>query len=268
MSAIQIFQFDDDDENTSTDIRTLAGQDGTQWFVLKDVLGAMKSATKPADAASSIREGLGGEVVGDYPIPDALGRVQDTSIVAESAVTYLVSRGNTETSKKLNRFIHLEVLPALRKTGSFSLAVPNFDDPVAAARAWADAKERELLAERKALALAEQIETERPLTELAKALIGQETMIRRDWISMMKADSGLGSKLKEKEVNKWLVDAGYCYREGINNEMRAYSHSSHLFKLEPETLNGGVRLLLKLTGEGVRQLTPLVLAHFTGQQKK
>lgn len=268
MSAIQIFQFD-----TAT-VRTLP-QDGAEpLFVAKDVALALgyvdtdQAVRAHCKKARSVTEVLEDPSFSRGQKIQPLALELQTKLIPESDVYRLVMRSKLESAERFRDWVVEEVLPTLRKTGSFSLAVPNFDDPVAAARAWADAKERELLAERKALALAEQIETERPLTELAKALIGQETMIRRDWISMMKADSGLGSKLKEKEVNKWLVDAGYCYREGINNEMRAYSHSSHLFKLEPETLNGGVRLLLKLTGEGVRQLTPLVLAHFTGQQKK
>ncbi|MCK7581060.1 MAG: hypothetical protein MZV65_39650 [Chromatiales bacterium] len=34
-------------------------------------------------------------------------------------MTFLVSRSNTETGRKLNRFIHTEVLPQIRKTGQY-----------------------------------------------------------------------------------------------------------------------------------------------------
>ena len=44
-----------------------------------------------------------------------------------------------------------EVLPAIRKTGGYArnthVALPDFADPVAAARAWADATESKLKAE-------------------------------------------------------------------------------------------------------------------------
>jgi len=47
------------------------------------------------------------------------GGVQQVIIVAEPAATYLVARSNTERGRKLNRFIHVEVLPSIRKTGGF-----------------------------------------------------------------------------------------------------------------------------------------------------
>lgn len=62
-------------------------------------------------------------------IRDALGRMQPTFICAEPAVTFLVSRSNTEDGRRLNRFIHTEVLPALRKTGKYAIHV----DPAPAA---------------------------------------------------------------------------------------------------------------------------------------
>jgi prophage antirepressor-like protein len=54
-----------------------------------------------------------------HPIPDAMGRVQDTIFIHESAFTFLVSRFRTEAEKKLNRFIHKELLPTIRKTGGY-----------------------------------------------------------------------------------------------------------------------------------------------------
>jgi len=40
-------------------------------------------------------------------------------IVAEAAATYLVARSNTEAGRRLNRFIHTEVLPQIRRTGAY-----------------------------------------------------------------------------------------------------------------------------------------------------
>ena len=54
-----------------------------------------------------------------HPIPDAMGRVQDTIFIHESAFTFLVSRFRAEAGKKLNRFIHVELLPTIRKTGGY-----------------------------------------------------------------------------------------------------------------------------------------------------
>jgi hypothetical protein len=45
--------------------------------------------------------------------------------IAEAAVTYLVARSNTEIGRRLNRFIHTEVLPAIREKGFYQLKPQN-----------------------------------------------------------------------------------------------------------------------------------------------
>lgn len=109
-----IFNFD-----STNDIRVV-DQDGNPWFVLRDILSAMGSTTRPADALSVVKEVLGDGVVNDYSIVDSLGRNQQVTIVSEAAATYLVARSNTEAGRKLNRFLHVEVLPQIRRTGTYS----------------------------------------------------------------------------------------------------------------------------------------------------
>jgi prophage antirepressor-like protein len=90
------------------------------WFVLRDVLSAMGSSTPTTVAISSIEQGLGKGFNAVIPLQTA-GGVQDVTIVHEVATTFLVSRSNTEKGRQLNRWIHIEVLPSIRKTGSYSI---------------------------------------------------------------------------------------------------------------------------------------------------
>jgi prophage antirepressor-like protein len=113
MNELSIFSF-----NTQ-EIR-IADQNGDPWFVLRDLLEAMESKTRPSDAKTNAVESLGDGVVSDYHIVDSLGRTQQVTIVNESAATYLLARSNTEKGRELNRFIHIEVLPTIRKTGSYT----------------------------------------------------------------------------------------------------------------------------------------------------
>ena len=113
-SSIQVFSFE------SQEVRTV-NIGGAHWFVLRDVLTAMGSSTPPSRAAESILDGLGGGVNDGHPIVDSLGRTQQVTVISEPAVTFLVARSNTELGKQLNRWVHNEVLPSLRKTGSYSL---------------------------------------------------------------------------------------------------------------------------------------------------
>lgn len=118
MAGIVPFAFRSD-ETTALEIRTICNDLGDPWFVLRDLLCAMNSTTKAADAKESIEQGLGNGLVADLPIVDSMNRQQVVTIVAEAAATYLVSRSNTEMGKKLNRFLHLEVLPQIRRTGGY-----------------------------------------------------------------------------------------------------------------------------------------------------
>lgn len=114
MSNLSVFSFNSKQVRTVTDSR-----DGSVWFVLKDVLEAMGSTTRPAIARSSIEEAFEAGYIKTTHLDTGFG-VKETTIINEPAVTFLVSRSNTEAGKKLNRWIHTEVLPSIRKTGNYS----------------------------------------------------------------------------------------------------------------------------------------------------
>lgn len=96
----------------------IADQAGEPWFVLKDLLSAMGTSRTTVQAVTSINQHLGEGYTSDIPLPTA-GGMQKATIVAEPGATFLVSRSNTDEGRRLNRFIHTEVLPALRKQGRF-----------------------------------------------------------------------------------------------------------------------------------------------------
>ena len=106
---------------------------------------------------------------------------------------------------------------------------------------------------------------DKPYTDLAKAITSQDTMVRRDWIAIMKKENGLGAK--EKEVTRFLMEEGYLYRDQLTGEARAYAQYADLFKLEKEVINGKLITLLKITGKGVMDLTSVVLQHFMGEEE-
>jgi phage antirepressor YoqD-like protein len=148
------------------------------------------------------------------------------------------------------------------------LAAPAVQAPqtyLEALKALVVSEESKLALEAQTRALLQQIETEQPYVELAHALTGATTMTRRDWLAMMKDEHE--TDLKEKALTQWLEDQGYCYRDQASRQLRAYAHYSNLFKLEYELINGGYRPLLKVTGQGVLELTPKVVAHFAGESK-
>lgn len=119
MTELSTFSFVADEQtDLSHDVRVI-DRDGSPWFVLRDVLKAMGSNTAPNNAKSSIINGLGDGYSIGIPIQDSLGRQQTVTVISEPAVTFLVSRSNTERGRKLNQWIHTEVIPAIREDGFY-----------------------------------------------------------------------------------------------------------------------------------------------------
>jgi prophage antirepressor-like protein len=87
------------------------------------VLDAMGSSVPVTTAQESIIKGLGKGFTNGIPLQTA-GGVQDTTIISEPAATFLVARSNTEQGRKLNRWLHTEVLPSIRKTGTYAAQLP------------------------------------------------------------------------------------------------------------------------------------------------
>lgn len=107
----------------------------------------------------------------------------------------------------------------------------------------------------------QQIEADKPYVEVARLITGASTMVRRDWLALMKEDSNV--TIKERALTAFLIDKGYLYRDQLSRELRAYAKYDHFFKLEIEIINGSPRRLLKVTGDGVLLLTPMVVQHFS-----
>lgn len=111
-SALSVFNFQ------SQKVRIL-NIEGSPWFVARDVLEAIKSTTTVTALEKVVSEDLGSEFVNYTSISDNLGRMQQTLILSEPALTLFISRSRTELGKQMNKWIHSEVLPSIRKTGSY-----------------------------------------------------------------------------------------------------------------------------------------------------
>lgn len=96
--------------------------DGEPWFVLNDlarILGLTRSA-------SQIKDRLDEGVRQMYPLPTP-GGVQHTTIVSEPGMYEVVIRSDKPEAAAFRRWITSEVLPQIRKTGSYS-ATPQLSE--------------------------------------------------------------------------------------------------------------------------------------------
>ena len=160
-------------EYNSRHLRTF--NDGEIAFCLIDVLNAMNSKTTTTAATTMICDGMGDGFVFETFIPDSIGREQITTFVREAALTYLLSRSRTKAGKTLNKLIHSEILPSVRKTGSYVAPTAPTAPTVAAIAPAVPTNYREAMMLAidlydSSTALKVQIESDAPLVAFANAV--------------------------------------------------------------------------------------------------
>lgn len=92
--------------------------DGNPWFIANDlcsILGHTNSRKALALLDSD-------DVTSSYVI-DSLGRSQKTNIISEAGMYLLVLRSRLDSAKPFQRWVTSEVLPSIRKTGSYGTPV-------------------------------------------------------------------------------------------------------------------------------------------------
>jgi prophage antirepressor-like protein len=109
----------------SYSIRTILIDD-EPWFVLKDI-GAVLELSNHKQALIDLKKrlkkgGVSYEVSRTYPIVDSMGREQEIRIVSESGLYELVFASRKDIAIKFRYWVTSEVLPSIRKTGSYSIS--------------------------------------------------------------------------------------------------------------------------------------------------
>lgn len=109
MSSLTPFQFGE------RPIRVVTDHNGEPLFVGKDVCEVL-GYVNTADAIGTHCRG----VAKRYPIADALGRMQETRVLAEPDVLRLIVNCSLPAAEAFERWVFEEVLPTIRRTGSYS----------------------------------------------------------------------------------------------------------------------------------------------------
>ena len=97
--------------------------DGEPWFVGKDVAQALGYAKERNAIAAHVED----EDRKDAPIQGTLGGTQNMTIINESGLYSMIFGSKLESARRFKRWVTAEVLPAIRKTGSYQqrpLSIP------------------------------------------------------------------------------------------------------------------------------------------------
>lgn len=187
---------------------------GKPWFVASDVARALGYENPSRDVQRHCRK-----VNKITQTTDSVGPPITLLIIPESDLYRLVMRSNLPSAERFQDWLVEEVLPALRRRGFYGVpALPDFSDPVAAARAWADKEEQRLLQEQKRLALEQRMEEVRPKVVFAESIeVAKTSILVGEMAKLIKQATGYD--IGQNRFFEWLRNRGYLHKEGSQTNM-------------------------------------------------
>lgn len=108
MNELQTFTYN------NAQFRTITKNDGEKWFVLKDVCEILG-----LDSPHKVADRLDEDEKGRNLIP-TLGGNQEMTVISESGLYNVILRSDKPEAKPFRKWVTAEVLPSIRKTGSYN----------------------------------------------------------------------------------------------------------------------------------------------------
>ena len=173
--------------------------DGELMFVAKDVCDCLE-ITKHRDAISRLDSDERGSVKLDTP-----GGKQDIAAINEYGLYSLVLSSRKPEAKEFKRWITHDVIPAIRKTGSYSVVIPQTLPE--ALRAYADEVESHNATKAIVAQQEQQIAEFKPVKDYVDKILSSKSCLA---ITQIAADYGLSAQ----ELNKILHEAGLQRKVG------------------------------------------------------
>lgn len=95
------------------EVRTLE-RDGEPWFSLRDICNALHIGN-----VTDTTNRLDGDEFDSIEVVNSIGRTQKMVFINESGLYSVIMRSDKPEAKKFRKWVTSEVLPAIRKTGSY-----------------------------------------------------------------------------------------------------------------------------------------------------
>lgn len=225
--------------------------DDEPWFVGKDVAEAL--GYKDTDAAIRMHvddeDKLTRQFIGS-------GQARAMTIINESGLYSLVLSSKLPSAKQFKRWITHEVIPSIRKTGSYQLNAPSYQikDPIERAKAWIKEQEEKKALEDKNKEQQKALEVAKPKIVFADAVsVSTNSILIFDLAKLLKQN---GVEIGGRLLFEKLREGGYLIKSGSSKNMptqRAMDMGLFVIK-EGSYINGqGVNVTTKttkVTGKG------------------
>lgn len=231
MNELQLFNFE------NNQVRTLL-INNEPWFVGKDVaeiLGYSK-------ARNAIATHVDDDDKKGAPIQGDLGGTQEMTVINESGVYALVFGSKLPNAKRFKRWVTSEVLPQIRKTGSYASQQLTGEELMAKALIEANS----VLTRQ-----SKQLEEQKPKVLFADSVIASKgSILVRELAKLIKQN---GYDIGEKKLYRWLREKGYICKNSTEPTQMAMNLG--LFEIVVRTIERGdappkATRTTKVTGKG------------------
>lgn len=186
------------------EVRTIE-LDGEPWWVLKDVCTVLEMG---ANRAGEVVKRLEADEYDSIGLTDSLGREQSAYIVNESGLYSVILRSDKPQAKPFRKWVTGEVLPTIRKTGSYSVKDSYaIDDPIERAKRWIEEQQ-----EKKQLQLTVSVQSQQIAELQPKASYYDVVLNCKDLMSIGKIAKDYGKSAVW--LNKWLHEQNIQYKQG------------------------------------------------------
>lgn len=235
---------------------------GKEWFVAKDVakaLGYVRERDAIARHCKKAKEYSELNVGALKHSPLYLQPLQpQTKLIPESDIYRLIIRSRLLTAEKFEEWVMEEVLPSIRKTGSYSAGMPDFSNPAIAARAWADQYEENLLLGAANKEMTIQIEEQKPKVDFFDTVTTSKNTLTINEASKVLAFKNMGQNnlFKFLRKQKVLIDSYTPYQEQVKAGRMKIKMGT---RTHPETGAVIATKKIKITVKGLEYIRKLLI---------
>lgn len=247
MSNIQIFK-----KQELGQVR-VAGDKDSPLFCLKDVCDVLGHTNHKMVKASIINE-FGEGVNQTYPLETA-GGTQQATFITEPQLYFVLMRSDKPKAKPFRQWVVNEVLPQIRKTGSYSLP-KTYKEALAELMAQVEENEK----------LQQQIEQDKPKVAFADSVASSDDTISIGQLAKLLKQNGI--ETGRKRLFDYFRKNGYL----IKGKSKDYNTPSQkameqgLFKIKEAVINMGNKAILSLSPRVTSKGQQYFIEHFTANK--
>lgn len=207
-----------------SEIRTVE-LNGEPWWALKDVCDVLELGS-PHKVADRLEEDERNQI----PLTDSMGREQNTTIVNESGLYSVILRSDKPQAKPFRKWVTSEVLPSIRKTGSYSIKDSyQIEDPIERAKRWIEEQQEKKQLSAKVSSLTVDNAIMQPKADYFDQLVDRNLLTNL-------RDTAKELQIKQNAFVSFLLEKKYMYRDQKGKLMPYSKHvDAGLFEIKEFT---------------------------------